>query len=143
MRRRVVATVATAEADALSIGVVPRPLAQRARWWMERRENADAGPGRLALVLQGHGREALALPMLSADHSALCVGNASAHEYGCLVRFRWRKPVGVEPTRDTKYRTTGLKPAPSTGQDWLPGAIVPDRSRSVAAVAVADKGTLH
>jgi indole-3-glycerol phosphate synthase len=34
--------------------------------------------------------------------------------------------VGVEPTRDTKYRTTGLKPAPSTGQDWLPGAILPE-----------------
>lgn len=34
--------------------------------------------------------------------------------------------MGVEPTRDTKYRTTGLKPAPSTGQDWLPGAILPD-----------------
>ena len=42
-----------------------------------------------------------------------------------LVRGRtagvgWRKPVGVEPTRGTKYRTTGLKPAPSTGQNWLP-----------------------
>ena len=36
----------------------------------------------------------------------------------------WRKPVGVEPTRDTKYRTAGLKPAPSTGQDWLPAPIV-------------------
>jgi hypothetical protein len=34
-----------------------------------------------------------------------------------------RKPVGVEPTRDTKYRTTGLKPAPSTGQDWLPARL--------------------
>jgi hypothetical protein len=30
---------------------------------------------------------------------------------------QWRKLVGVEPTHDTKYRTTGLKPAPSTGQD--------------------------
>ena len=29
----------------------------------------------------------------------------------------WRKLVGVEPTCDTKYRTTGLKPAPSTGQE--------------------------
>jgi hypothetical protein len=29
----------------------------------------------------------------------------------------WRKLVGVEPTRNTKYHTTGLKPAPSTGQD--------------------------
>ena len=36
------------------------------------------------------------------------------------VNRGWRKPVGVEPTRDTEYRTTGLKPAPSTGQDWLP-----------------------
>ena len=41
----------------------------------------------------------------------------------------WRKPVGVEPTYDTRYRTTGLKPAPSTGQDWLPGAIVTDGVR--------------
>jgi hypothetical protein len=29
----------------------------------------------------------------------------------------WRKPVGVEPTCDTEYRTTGLKPAPGTGQE--------------------------
>src|SRR6185437_9059964 len=35
-------------------------------------------------------------------------------------RGGWRKPVGVEPTSDTKYRTTGLKPAPSTDQEWLP-----------------------
>jgi len=34
-----------------------------------------------------------------------------------LLDLDWRKLVGVEPTRDTKYRTTGLKPAPSTGQD--------------------------
>src|SRR5579862_2072710 len=34
-----------------------------------------------------------------------------------LFSLYWRKLVGVEPTRDTKYRTTGLKPAPSTGQD--------------------------
>src|SRR5579862_5751742 len=33
---------------------------------------------------------------------------------------KWRKPVGVEPTCDTEYRTAGLKPAPSTGQEWLP-----------------------
>jgi len=37
-----------------------------------------------------------------------------------FLLFVWRKPVGVEPTCDTKYRTTGLKPAPSTGQEWLP-----------------------
>jgi len=29
----------------------------------------------------------------------------------------WRKLVGVEPTRDTKYRTLVLKTRPSTGQD--------------------------
>ena len=29
----------------------------------------------------------------------------------------WRKLVGVEPTRDAEHRTTGLKPAPGTGQD--------------------------
>ena len=37
---------------------------------------------------------------------------------------RWRKPVGVEPTNDTRYRSPGLKPGPNTGQDWLPFAIV-------------------
>ena len=36
---------------------------------------------------------------------------------GRMCLLDWRKLVGVEPTRDTKYRTTGLKPAPSTGQD--------------------------
>jgi hypothetical protein len=36
----------------------------------------------------------------------------------CLIEIQeWRKLVGVEPTCDTKYRTTGLKPVPSTGQD--------------------------
>ena len=44
----------------------------------------------------------------------------------------WRKPVGVEPTCDTKYRTSGLKPAPSTSQEWLPRAILTDPSRSVS-----------
>jgi len=33
------------------------------------------------------------------------------------IERNWRKLVGVEPTCDTKYRTTGLKPAPGTGQD--------------------------
>ena len=33
------------------------------------------------------------------------------------MRGIWRKLVGVEPTCDTEYRTTGLKPAPGTGQD--------------------------
>src|SRR5215469_9880455 len=40
------------------------------------------------------------------------------------VLFHWRKPVGVEPTSDTKYRSPGLKPGPSTGRNWLPLAIV-------------------
>jgi hypothetical protein len=39
-------------------------------------------------------------------------------------RGGWRKPVGVEPTNDTRYRSPGLKPGPNTGQDWLPSAIV-------------------
>jgi hypothetical protein len=42
--------------------------------------------------------------------------------------------VGVEPTRDTKYRTTGLKPAPSTGQDWLPGAILTNTGQTKSAI---------
>jgi len=46
----------------------------------------------------------------------------------------WRKPVGVEPTRDTKYRTTGLKPAPSTGQDWLPRAILANAARAKSVI---------
>ncbi len=52
----------------------------------------------------------------------------------------WRKPVGVEPTRDTKYRTTGLKPAPSTGQDWLPRAIVADGRLGPSLRGVGDEG---
>ena len=32
--------------------------------------------------------------------------------------------MGVEPTRGTRCRTSGLKSVPGTGQDWLPSAIV-------------------
>jgi hypothetical protein len=41
-----------------------------------------------------------------------------------MFNLDWRKPVGVEPTSDTRYRSPGLKPGPSTGQDWLPSVIV-------------------
>jgi len=33
------------------------------------------------------------------------------------VGCSWRKPVGVEPTCGTKYRTTGLKPRPAPAKN--------------------------
>ena len=32
----------------------------------------------------------------------------------------WREPVEVESTNSPKDRSTVLKTAPTTGQDWLP-----------------------
>ena len=54
--------------------------------------------------------------------SALCCpgSGACAPDAGARVPQRpgmWRKLVGVEPTCDTMYRTPGLKPVPSTGQE--------------------------
>ena len=63
-------------------------------------------------------------PMIGYDH--LC--------YLFSAVYMWRKPVGVEPTCDTKYRTPGLKPGPGTGQDWLPSKT--DFSRRIAGRAV-------
>ncbi len=42
--------------------------------------------------------------------------------------------MGVEPTCDTKYRTTGLKPAPGAGQKWLPEKIVAGRGQAASTL---------
>ena len=61
---------------------------------------------------------------LLADHRQMPLFRFIACAQRKPLQPFWRKPVGVEPTSDTRYRSPGLKPGPSTGQDWLPFAIV-------------------
>jgi hypothetical protein len=106
-----------------------RPNAQMASMIETRAPLEDSSRARADARSIGKLRHTLMLfPLYSPIHGTpWCIASKQL----IINDINWRKPVGVEPTCDTKCRTLVLKTRPCTGKDWLPrGSIASKAARA-------------